>query len=94
MRLGRFRLAIAMPLRPRSSIVLAEAALSRLLVDEQGLADILDFRNHALEVEGFGEYDLEDLPSISTRNARHRLEALPSAHLYCGSYSKRSMQPS
>lgn len=31
------------------------------LIEEQGLADVLDLGDGALQVEGFGEDDLEDL---------------------------------
>lgn len=31
------------------------------LVEKKRFANVLDFRNGAFEVEGFGEHDLEDL---------------------------------
>ena len=42
-------------------VYVSHAYLSHGLVQEEGFADVLDLGDRALEVEGFGEDDLEDL---------------------------------
>jgi hypothetical protein len=42
-------------------VYMSHAYLSHGLVQEEGFADVLDLGDRALEVEGFGEDDLEDL---------------------------------